>query len=128
MSKHEIQIAEEIEIHPYVRMTQRSKWINKYAIAYMNNQKLFKETLIYSMNRYIQNPVPRHTPFQIKIHITQTRALHRCDLDNQIKAILDGCQGILFPNDFWCDSIQATRSQSAQPFLQIWIDYEVKDE
>ncbi len=123
---------EDFIVKPYVRMTQRSKYVNKYAIAYRNNQAAFKLLVQNEMQLREIERIPVHVPFSIVINFFQP-VLHKCDLDNQVKAVLDACQGIVFPNDYWCDGITANRFQitetdTSKPGVDMLFIYEINKE
>lgn len=107
-------------IYPYVRMTQRSKFVDTAAKNYMHNQKLLKYFMIQTMNigklKMFENvPLACDLSFQL----TQ---VHKADLDNLIKAVLDAGTGIVYANDAWIDSINARRKLADYPklIMQIW--------
>ncbi len=107
-------------IHPYVRMTQRSKYMDPTAMSYIHNQRVIKFYMNQQMNAgnyktYNQTPLGCDLSF----YVTQ---IHKADLDNLIKAALDAATGIIFTNDAWIDSISARRKKASQPkmIMQIW--------
>jgi len=47
---------------------------------------------------------------------------HKCDLDNLVKAVLDGLQGVLFVDDSQIDDIHARREVDRDsPRVEIWV-------
>ena len=105
----------DIDIHatvvPYTRMTQRGKYVKPNALRYLASQKELKLLMsIANHNReYYQDwYVPEKVQFRLVVTF-YVNNLHKCDLDNLTKAILDAGQGILYKNDSWCDSIEADR-------------------
>lgn len=85
---------------PYVRMTQRSKWVNPRARAYLAS----KDALAWEYRRQMNGAdLFERTPLKVTIDIIMTGGLHRVDLDNQIKALMDSAQGVVFGNDCWID-------------------------
>ena len=94
---------------PYVRMTQRSKWANPQARQYLNSQAAVRAQIAIQKQRAGWDMIPPQTPFVAYIDIQMPGRLHCQDLDNQIKAIIDAAQGIVFPDDRWLDATVATR-------------------
>lgn len=97
------------KIKPYVRMTQRGKWINPQAREYLESKKAIAWIIAQQMRLNEWEMLPGQTPLTVSIEFEQPRALHRADLDNQVKAILDAAQGVVYQNDCWVDCIQASR-------------------
>lgn len=115
-----IEIVINERIHPYVRMTQRSKFIDPTAMAYIHNQRVLKfyiKQQIPSGNFLIFDKLPLGC--DLSFNLTQ---LHRADLDNLVKAVLDAGTGIIYTNDAWIDSISARRRLSDTPkmIMQVW--------
>lgn len=97
------------KITPYVRMTQRSKWI-KRAQVYLASQQAIALQLKAQMNRAGWDPVPGRTPVAVDIAVTVPGRLHCSDLDNTVKAVLDAAQyAEILPDDRWVDAISARR-------------------
>ena len=118
----------DIDIHatvvPYVRMTQKSKFVDPSAIRYMDSQKELKLLMsIANHNReYYQDwLVPEKVQFCLLVTF-YVNNLHKCDLDNLVKAVLDAGQGILYKNDSWCDFIWASRHKiDHEPYFNLII-------
>jgi crossover junction endodeoxyribonuclease RusA len=104
-------------IIPYVRMTQRSKWVDQRAQDYLAN----KTELASQFRRQCPETLPEKTPLMV-IAIIETPRLHKGDLDNICKAILDAAQGIVFRNDCWIDSISIQRKRAKKYRAQVWIE------
>ena len=105
----------DIDLHcavvPYVRMTQKSKFVDPSAIRYMDSQKELKFLMsIANHNReYYQDwYVPEKCPFGATMTF-HTKTMHRCDLDNLAKSIFDAGSKILYCDDRWCDEFHAKR-------------------
>ena len=98
-------------IVPAVRMTQRSKWSPR-AKRYLTSQTKIGWRLKLQMRENDWEMLPESTPLWASIIIHRAGGLHTCDLDNQVKAILDAAQGIVFKNDLWIDDIKAQRMLS----------------
>jgi Holliday junction resolvase RusA-like endonuclease len=101
------------KIKPYVRMTQRGKFVKPQAKEYLNSKSSIAWQLKAQMVKRNWEMLPKQTPLQVALFITQPKALHRADLDNIIKAVLDAAQGIVYPNDCWVDDITSRRVLAA---------------
>ena len=84
------------KIIPYVRMTQRSKYADDRARRYLQSQRSIGWQLKQQM---------RYAGAEMRA----PSGLHRWDLDNGIKAVLDAAQGIVFADDRWIDRLAAER-------------------
>ena len=92
---------------PYVRMTQKSKFVDPEAQAYLASKDALGFQMLQQMASNGWEMVPRGVPLGALIVIQPVR--HNCDIDNQIKAILDSAQGIVFEDDRWVDAIFSVR-------------------
>lgn len=113
-------------IKPYVRMTRRGKWVSKHAQEYQDSQAALKHQILEQLQekgyRTDQMPVfPGGRPLRAMLIICTTAGLHKKDLDNQVKALLDAAQGLLFANDLWIDSISAERSLGSEELAELFI-------
>ena len=97
------------KIKPYVRMTQRSKWTDPQAREYLASKMAIGLQLKGQLTRNGNGMFPRRTPLAAHITIWEPGGFHNKDLDNQVKAILDSAQGIVFHDDRWIDCITAER-------------------
>lgn len=109
---------------PYTRMTRRGKWVQPDALAYQASQAelaaRIKEQLIAKGHRSEDLPVFKNrTPLIAHIIISVTKDLHTKDLDNQIKALLDSAQGLIFQNDLWIDGLTAERSLGGEDLAEL---------
>lgn len=91
---------------PYVRMTQRGKWVKKNAQDYLASKATLKDLLGLQMVGKLRL---EKTPCHVDIIIISTKKFHNKDLDNQVKAILDAMNGVVFDDDRWVDKITAAR-------------------
>lgn len=98
-------------------MTRRGKFTNKRAQEYLASQ----EALAWQFKQQCPEMLPKETPLMV-IAIIETPKLHKGDLDNLCKAILDSAQGIVFPNDCWIDSISIQRKKGQYYRTQVWIE------
>ena len=94
------------EIKPYVRMTRRGKWSSPQAQEYLASKAAIQMQLKAQMAG--REPLGRE-PLSVRLWIRVSERLHTKDLDNQIKAILDACNGIVWADDRWVDAIHAQR-------------------
>lgn len=94
------------EIKPYVRMTRRGKWTNPQAQEYLASKAAIQMQLKAQMAG--REPFGRE-PLSVRLWIRVSERLHTKDLDNQIKAVLDACNGIVWADDRWVDAIHAQR-------------------
>ena len=96
-------------VYPYVRMTRRGKYTNKYAQRYLANQDGLKWQFKQQMNENNWVMFPERTPIAAKMYFEIEKAMHREDIDNLIKAVLDAAQGVVYKNDLWIDRVEAGR-------------------
>jgi Holliday junction resolvase RusA-like endonuclease len=91
-------------------MTRRGKWVNQRAKLYLASQEALAWQMKQTMSENDLPMLPERTPLQVSILITVSERLHCSDLDNQVKALIDAAQGVVFKNDLWIDNIHAQRS------------------
>lgn len=89
------------KIKPYVRMTQKGKWMDPQAREYLASKGQLASAFRFQMLRYVWDPLPAKTPFAISLHY-QAPNIFQFDLDNILKAVMDAANGIIFPDDRWC--------------------------
>ena len=111
-------------IKPYVRMTRRGKFVQPKALAYQASQDelkaRFKEQLIEKGYRSENFPIFKNKqPLRAHVNVCVSKDLHTKDLDNQLKAVLDAAQGLLFENDLWIDTITAERSLASEDLVEL---------
>lgn len=92
---------------PYTRMTQGSKWSDR-ARRYLASQDALRLQMRSLMAACDAEMIGRGRPLSVRIAIYGTD--HRCDLDNQVKALLDAAQSVVFEDDRWIDRIEARRA------------------
>jgi Holliday junction resolvase RusA-like endonuclease len=100
------------EIKPYVRMTRRGKWGSPQAREYLASKAAIQMQLRAQMAG--REPFGRE-PLSVRLWIRVSERLHTKDLDNQIKAILDACNTIVWADDRWIDDISAVRYMDGHP-------------
>lgn len=97
------------KIKPFVRMTQRGKYIKLEAQEYL----VSKEALSLAMANHLQlenlTPIPRGVPFEVVIDYVSPRAFI-FDLDNLIKAVLDSANKVFWYDDRWCVHVQGSKA------------------
>ena len=92
---------------PYVRMTRRGKWVKPDAQRYLKSQGALRKQMVEQMRG--GEPFGRE-PLGVALTFQYERgADHRRDLDNEIKAVLDAANGVVWADDCWVDSISAVR-------------------
>ena len=96
-------------VKPYVRMTRRGMWVKPQAREYLAS----REALQWQLRReLIDRPMlPGQTPLSVQLVITHGHGFHNRDLDNEVKAVLDAMNSIVYPDDRWIDDLQAVRMQ-----------------
>ncbi len=100
---------------PYTRMTQRSKFADPRAKEYLASKQVLGLQFSQQMTRNKWKILPGQTPLDVKIEIISSDG-HRCDLDNQVKGLLDAAQTIVFPDDRWVDRITARRRSDGKRY------------
>ena len=105
------------KIKPYVRMTRRGKWTSKRAQEYLASQAAIKWQLKEQVRG--RDPLPERTPLMARVELWVSERLHCADIDNQIKAVLDAAQGIVFHNDLWIDELHVERSLGERHFARL---------
>jgi Holliday junction resolvase RusA-like endonuclease len=117
-------------IKPYVRMTRRSKFVNRQAVAYNTDQMRVKWELRDQMTRSGWEMIPRGRPLAIGVLITMTGRLHCQDADNQLKGVIDALQGVVFENDLWVDFANVYRKIGDSDLVEVHVgtidDYRVE--
>lgn len=112
----------DIIVKPYVRMTRKGMWVSEQAQEYLASKGRLAAHIKEQMNLQDKESMPRKTPLKIVIRLyAPTDPGHKCDFDNQVKAILDACNGNAFPDDRWVDQIDARRFIGQGPRLRLII-------
>ena len=76
---------------PAVRMTQKTKWTNPRAIAYLE----YKQTIGIIARAKAQGRQFENACVEIKVYYAGRGG----DVDNYIKSVLDGCNKVLWKDD-----------------------------
>jgi len=108
---------------PYVRMTQRGKFVKPQAIEYLDSKARLGFEFKAQMHKNGWEMLPGQTP--IRVHGYIGPAMHNRDLDNEIKAIFDAMQGVVFPDDRWVDEVSFTRWEKNKSM--VWVALMVKN-
>ena len=106
-------------IVPYVRMTQRSMWVNRRALVYRADQQRLRGMFISLMEQEQWTPFERRERLYLMLEVAPSD--HRRDLSNELKAIEDAMQGVVYPDDRWIEALHAERIQDREPGVRIWI-------
>lgn len=95
---------------PYMRMTQRGKFVKPEAKRYLAS----KDALALQMRAQMAGRPPLgREPLIVHLEFWYTSGPdHRRDLDNEIKAVLDAGNGIVWEDDRWIDVIVASRHRA----------------
>lgn len=101
-----------------MRMTQSGKWVKPEAQKYLT----CKFDLAYQFKQQMHDkPILGRAPLSVGIVFGIGGNYHHCDLDNQIKTILDAAKGIVFLDDRWVDHITAERSKTAEHVTTVFV-------
>ena len=104
---------------PYVRMTQRGKWVKPEAQAYLDSKTRLQMAFKAQMAENGWQMLPLRTPLWVAVYVAPT--LHNRDLDNEVKAVLDAAQGVVFPDDRWVDRIAARRGDGDATVVEVGV-------
>lgn len=109
---------------PYVRMTARSKHLER-AQNYIASQDAIGTDIKSLMTQKGWEMFPEGVPLGVRILFTVYKSIHKSDLDNKVKAVLDAMQGVVYQNDMWIDHIIASRVldetlQDDRTEIEIW--------
>ena len=110
-------------IKPYVRMTQKGKYVDPQAQEYLASKAELQIKMVSYMSMNDIDMLPAKTPLNVTLDfIVPSSQGHRADCDNLIKAVIDAGNGILYPDDRWIDVILAERSIGDNPGVYIFIE------
>lgn len=132
-------------LQPYVRMTQKSMYINKYAKIYLASKAKLKELMLYEIKDKLNYTstkkakaglhtfdvetyyaIPDKTPFRIyaTVNYPKGKLKRKQDIDNILKALLDAGNELIYNDDRWCDAAQIDRHETTSDDLkdiEIWM-------
>lgn len=106
---------------PYARMTRNGQWVSPAALAYKASQSALAWQYKAQMLEHGWSMLPGRAPLWVAIEIEMPARLHCQDGDNQLKALIDAAQGVVFPNDLWIDaaSIRRVRGEEHKAKVEI---------
>ena len=110
------------KIKPYVRMTQRGKWVKQNAQEYLASRTAVEYQFKQQMTAADWDILPGQTPLRVRLEFWEAGSFHNKDLDNQVKAVLDAMQGYVFPDDRWVDMLHASRARGEFYLVQVYIE------
>ena len=114
------------KVKPAVRMTRRGKWVSEQAQEYLawkvDAGYQFRMQLLGATQRlgWTLPLFKRGTPLAVDIVIEMPGGLHKADIDNIGKALLDAAQGIVFDDDRWIDDLRIVR-RTGDEYLTVLI-------
>lgn len=99
--------------HPYTRTTRRQQWVDERWRRYVNSRDHLRADVSVQMRQYGWRPYTtgEHLSISVKV-LTGRENYNDVDADNILKGILDGLQGVAFPNDAWVDELYLIRCKS----------------
>lgn len=86
---------------PYVRMTQRGKWVKHDAQEYLASKARLQHEFGCQMGIQGWDMLPDQTALGILVVARAPGGMNNRDFDNELKAITDAAQGVAFRNDLW---------------------------
>jgi hypothetical protein len=90
-------------------MTRRGKWVSQRAQDYLDSQFAVGFQLKQQMAAYGWPMLPVSAPLFAILVLAHEKGWHNKDPDNQLKAVLDACSGIVYKDDRWLDFVAAYR-------------------
>ena len=98
-------------------MTQRGKWVKPSAARYL----AYKQQVGWAAKPFFKTPLEGAVGIEIDAYIAKKRP---GDLDNIIKAILDGLNGIAWQDDRQVVEIKARRHDEGpeRAEIKIWLE------
>ena len=106
---------------PYVRMTQKGKWVKPDAQEYLSSQHRIAHGLKAIMAENGWTMIPKGKSLSVTLGIHHSHGVHGRDLDNETKAIIDSAQGIVFANDQWIDQITTFRQRGSECYFILYV-------
>jgi len=113
----------DFRITPYVRMTQKGKYVKPAALKYLANQNEIKAELIKLMTVLGAGILPGQTSICVRIQQEIFGAMNNHDVDNTAKALLDAMTGIVYPDDRWVDDLAIKRVRGTKDLTVIEVGY-----
>ena len=107
---------------PYVRMTRGGKWVKPEAQEYLSSQRNLANEFKRQMDAEGFTMISRGVPIEVmRLAIYHAHGFHNRDLDNEIKAVLDAAQGVVFEDDRWIDEISAWRERRDKCAIMLYL-------
>ncbi len=103
------------KIKPYVRMTQKGKFVRArngkltQAAEYLDSKAALQWQFKAQM---VGHEMFGREPLCVSITVFYRSGYHNHDLDNVIKALLDAMNGIVYADDRWIDAVCAVRGSA----------------
>lgn len=133
-------------LQPYVRMTQRSMFVNKYAKLYLSSKANLRELLAFELKDEAKFKsvkrvkvgsqkvdvescyvIPAKTAFTVEASVVYPKGKlkRKQDLDNILKALLDAGNELIYEDDRWCDSVIIKRLEidNGRDDIMIWMAF-----
>ncbi len=109
---------------PAARMTRKGMWVVKQAQKYLAYRQQVHDTALEFRLRHAADVLPFTGPVGVEMHLFIRRGT-RGDGDNYFKAILDGCNEVVFHDDrqiveghFYIHLVDDTEHQRAE--VRFW--------
>lgn len=99
---------------PAVRMTQKSKWVNPRALAYLD----YKRTIGMIARAAAKGRQFENAKVEIKVYYAGRDG----DVDNYAKSVLDGCNGVLWKDDRGVVRIACEKTRVPKPAERIEVE------
>jgi Holliday junction resolvase RusA-like endonuclease len=107
------------KLMPYTRTVRGQYRVDENAARYKNQEAALKMLFQAAMRDAGEDMLPGQTPLEVVITIHKS-PLHKCDLDNLVKALLDAGNRVIYPDDRWIDYIRAGRKLDEQDHYAIF--------
>ena len=108
------------KIKPYVRMTQRSKYVNKQAQEYLQWKTVYGWDIKTIRLKNDWHMIPGHVMIFLNLsYFIPKKRNPNFDLSNVLKGVEDALQGILFENDRQVEGFTAFRHWEAEKYLSV---------
>jgi len=88
---------------PYTRMTRRGKFVSKRAKKYLESQDALSWQFKAQMQANGWEMVPRGVPLRVEVEIVRPNRLHGRDMSNELKALEDAMNGVVYYDDRYID-------------------------
>lgn len=109
-----------IPIIPYVRQTQRGKYVSARARAYNEQQKAISDRVLLLMREHNLQPFPDDAELICEVQVTRTA--RRGDASNIYKAVEDALQGTFYKNDSCITSLSCNVGESKRALFSVYLE------